>query len=319
MTENNPSPNDEIDDEIELEPVDPEILEHRRRRTIEKIRKAEDTIDVNAGFDDLSPADPINFDDLKRFRFTMRHLMTATAVLSIAMTLFLRLGNFMGLFVSAVVALAAGWWLVLREENRKKIALETQQKKLAARIARQRAIEDGKSVEPIADDEIESDNATSDDANAASPAFKFSFSMKEMFGALTAAAVILGLSRFLGQADMVVVLGVIALAGLIIQATGFSPSPIIVLLALYLLFGLFGAFGDDEQTAQLSPGKDVVTIHSLASNENERSPGFLSLPINPSLDLTLQHVQRHCPTAEYDVMKSSNIESLAQPLLGHVA
>lgn len=290
MTENDSSP----DDEIELEPVDPEILEHRRRRTIEKIRKAEDTIDVNAGFDDLGPADPINFDDLKRFRFTMRHRMTATAVLSIAMTLFLRLGNGLGLFVSAVVALAAGWWLVLREEGRKKIALEAQRKKLAMRIARQRAIEDGEPAEPIADDE---DDEEVELKTAEAPAFKFSFSMKEMFGALTAASVFLGLAQFLGRADMAVVLGAIALAGLVIQATGFSPSPIIVLgwwllLVLYLLFGLLGAFDEDEQTAQLSPGKNAIAIHGLASNEHIR-------------------VFRHCRSTQASTWRSSTSSGTA--------
>ena len=42
-------------DEYELEPIDPEILEHERQRGEQKTRQAESAVDIDAVYDELEP------------------------------------------------------------------------------------------------------------------------------------------------------------------------------------------------------------------------------------------------------------------------
>ena len=248
MSENDPSFDD--DDELELEPVDPEIIRHQQERAKQKSREAEDAVDINAVYADENLGDPIDLEQLKQFRFTTRHLLIATAVLAMVMTLFIRLKGCMGLFVSGCIALAAGWWFVLREERRRLEKLEAQRADFAHRQAARRAVEDGKPVPSIDAVKAEQFDAADEDEADGSSDFSFSFSMKEMLIAFTVAAVILGSLQFLmgGPQNAALLLGFIALAGLLVQAFGVDLPPLFVLgwwflLVLYIVISLWAAFG----------------------------------------------------------------------------
>jgi len=246
MTDSTPPEND---DELELEPIDPEIIKHQQERTKRKVREAEDAVDINAVYDQENIGDPIDLEQLKQFRFTTRHMLIATAVLAMAATLFKRLGGCMGLFVSGCIALGAGWWFVLREEQRRVRELATRQQRLAERNAARRAIEDGEPLPASVAKQFEQDSAEPDPQDAAH--FKFSFSMKELLITFTVAAVILGCMQMLGGAqNAALLLGFIALAGLLVQAFGAQLPPLIVLgwwllLVMYILISLMAAFGPD--------------------------------------------------------------------------
>jgi len=264
MTDHNPA-NDDLandgdnvgdNDELELEPIDPAILQHQQERSKQKTRVSEDAIDINAAYvhpDDLG--DPIDLEQLKKFRFTTRHLLIVTALLAIVMTMRQRLDGCMGLFVSGCIALGAGWWFVLREESRRLERIAASREDSAQRLAARRAVEDGEPAPTPASRidaaEFEQPLADRQRDNNSSPALRFAFSMKELMITFTVAAVILGISSILGSDNVALLLGLVALAGLLMQAFGVKMPPLVVLgwwllLVLYILFSLWGAFGNPE-------------------------------------------------------------------------
>ena len=186
MTENDPLSDG---DEYELQPIDPEILEHERQRADQKTRQAESAFDIDEVYDELEPIDPINWDDLRAFRFTTRHLLIVTALLSVVMTL-IEIGRWTGLFLVVVIALAAGWFYVLRKERRERLERARRREEVDQRIAAKRgeAVDAGQLSTKVDEPEPE---------RAVGPAFRFSFSMKEMMGAMTVAAVLFALVRWM--------------------------------------------------------------------------------------------------------------------------
>ncbi len=254
MTDKNPAQEpDEDDFELELEPVDPEIESHQRRRAIEKTRAAEDSVDIDDLYHETNssePADPIDFGQFKKFQFSIQHLLIATALLSLVMTVVKLQGGCAAVAASIAASVAAGWWYVLRQERRQRAQKEVELTNFKAKIAAQRAKQDGQTVPLPASVEDADDD---DDAEPRpAPRFDFSFSLKEMFGAFTVAAVMLGLVQILGgplQAAML--LGLIALSGLVLHAVGFDPPRVVVLgwwllLVLYLFISVWAAFGADQ-------------------------------------------------------------------------
>jgi len=195
MTENDPSLDD---DEYELEPVDPEILELQRKHAERKTREAEAAADIHEVYRQAELAEPISLEELKNFRFSTRHLLIATALLSVVMTLCKTLGLCTGLFVSGGVTVAAGWWFVKQRERRQAAKMEKRRREVEARMTAARAVEDGQ-VEPRAKrpTSLEID-ITSNTVSREQPRFDFSFSLKEFFGAFTAAVVILALVKWMG-------------------------------------------------------------------------------------------------------------------------
>ena len=252
MTDSMP-PHD--DDELELEPIDPEILKHQQKRTKRQSRDAEDAVDINAAFDQAETGDPVDLEQLKKFRFTTRHMLIVTALLAIVMTLTQKLGACMGLFVSGGIAMGSAWWFVMREERLRLKKIEARREEFAQRLAARRAVEDGgpvpTSAPKIDPKELEQLNADWERENNAQPAFRFSFSMKELMITFTVATVVLGLSTILGAGNVSLLLGLVALAGLLVQAFGVEMPPLVVLgwwllLVLYILLSLWGAFGNPE-------------------------------------------------------------------------
>ncbi len=253
MAEHDPSFDD--DDELELEPLDPEIVKHQQERTKRRSRAAEDAADINAAYDDGNLGDPVDLERLRQFRFTTQHLLIATAVVAMVMTLIVRLDGCMGLFVTGCVALGAGWWFVLREENRRLAEIEASRERFARRLAAERAVEDGE-MTPAVKAKIDAENFERinrewERENTAEPGFKFSFSMKELLGAFTVAAVILGLAQILGFQTAALLLGFIALAGLLAQTFGVELPPLMVLgwwflLVLYILVSLWATMSGPE-------------------------------------------------------------------------
>lgn len=244
MTDDNPAE----DDEYELEPIDPEVIKHQAERARRKTREAEDSVDINEVFESVDVGDPVDFDSLKQFRFTTRHLLIATAVLAVVMTVITRLGGCMGLFVSGVTALAASWWFVLREESRRLAKIEADRARYKEKLAAHRAVEDGKPVPPkVSDEKFEQLNAEWESENDAQPDFKFAFSTKELLITFTVAALILAFAQILGASNAALLLGVIALVGLLVQAFGVDLPAIVtlgwwILMVLYILLSIWATF-----------------------------------------------------------------------------
>jgi len=252
MTDKNraPEPDDAEDDfELELEPVDPEIEEHKRRRAIQKTRAAEDSVDLDQLYEETNPgepADPIDLEKFKKFRFSIQHLLIATALLSIVMTVGQLTSGCTAVTITIAATVAAGWWYVLRQERQQRAQKEAEFAEFKARITTQRAQEDGQPASPPAAIE---DLITE---TAPSPKFDFAFSLKEMFGAFTFAAVMFGLIEVVGGPhNAAMLLGLVALSGLVLNVAGLDPPRIVVLgwwllLMLYLFVSVWAALSSDQ-------------------------------------------------------------------------
>jgi hypothetical protein len=244
MTENDPLPDDDEleDDELELEPVDPEMLARERQLADEKTLKAEAAFDIDEVYREEEHADPFSLDDLRSFRFTTRHLLIVTALLAVVLTIVELGGDCFGWFLIGVVALAAGWFFVLKKEKRERLERQRRHEEKERRIAVARG--EAETVDYVPAEIVEPEAEPS-----LKPAFKFSFSMKEMLGAMTVAAVLFGLVSSFGEAsnNVALFLGAIALLGLIVHLIGFDPPPVVVLgwwllLVLYIVLSIWMDF-----------------------------------------------------------------------------
>jgi len=259
---------DEDDFELELEPVDPEIEEHQRRRTIQKTRAAEDSVDIDALYSEThtgEPEDPVDFGEFKKFQFSIQHLLIITALLAVFMTVVKLDSIFTAIAASIAASVAAGWWYVLRQERRQRAKKEAELAKFRARIAAQRAEQDGKHA-PLPGLE-----ETPEEELRQQPKFDFSFSLKEMFGAFTVAAVLLGVVNILGGPNNAAMLfGLIALSGLVLNVVDFDPPRAVVLswwmrLVLYLFTSVWAAVSSDQAALLRQAEKNfIATIFYLS-------------------------------------------------------
>jgi hypothetical protein len=243
-----PPPDEDDDFELELEAVDPEILAHERLRGQQKTDEAIAKVDI----DELYKK-PENFEydvewsKLRQFKFTTRHLLILTAVLAFGLTLKMTLGGCMALFVAALLAIAAGWYAVVRVERREAAERERRRREFdAARAASPIAVAQGASV-------------WIEESRPPRPEFRFAFSLKQVFITMTVAAVMLGMLLLAGPKALVITLGVLSLVGLAVQTFGwFDPPPGVVfgwwmLLMLYLALGLLTAFFPNLMSVDRAP------------------------------------------------------------------
>ncbi len=246
MADAKPPANDDDDDELELEPVDPEILAKERERAVQRTETAASKIDVDelygdtGGYSDLT----VDWSQLKQFRFTTRHLLMLTAVLAILLTLLLLFRTTRTIVVVGAVALAAGWFWALRLERKQE-----------AERARRRAEFFGETAHGAPLDEV--DEGLEPVYSRPRAEFKFAFSIKEMLITTAAAAVVLALVRLIGPNSLAITLGGVALAGLVANALGYdAPRHVILgwwlLLVMYLIVGLFAFLRADDAAARTS-------------------------------------------------------------------
>lgn len=239
----------EDDGELELEPIDPEILEFERQRTKDKSRLAERAVDIDDIYaDQTQPPLELDLAWFKQFRFTTRHLLIGTALASVLMTLATQLGACTTIFALAVVGVAIGWFLVLRHERRMQQERARRRAEVEARHAAEDAGEDYVPTFelPVAPSVSAAWLAAQEDER---PPLDISFSLQEMFGAFTVAAVLLSVLAISSDLEtMAVLLGFVALSGLAVTAFGLEPPRVVVLswwllLVMYLAVGIAAMLG----------------------------------------------------------------------------
>jgi hypothetical protein len=245
---------DEGDDlELELEPPDAAVLAAEERRAREAIQDIEMSIDIDEIYREVGRrrGGEILEDWARKapsgFRFQVKHLLILTAVLAIALTL-ARLELFVTTIVlMLMISVAALYGYLQWQEKKQQDEADRRRREM---YARRRAYLE-KRNNPLqkfdevatAGQEISESDGTGRDAGER-PAFRFQFSMRQLLAAITAAAVILFAVQWLGGPDnAAVLLGFLALGGLVIQAIGFQPPEFLVLgwwiiLVLYVLLSI---------------------------------------------------------------------------------
>jgi hypothetical protein len=246
-------PEDDDDFELELEPVDPEIIAHRQERAQHAVDSAVKKIDVDELYEGHSAYSDLELDlsGLKSFRFTTRTLLLITAILAVGMTVKLILGGCMVIFLGMVAAVSLGWYWVGKLDREKELdRLRRREEFFANR---------DKPVAPAAAATTPAAPASPFDPEPAvvaaeaepvekRPFFdvKFAFSMQELFITMTVAAVAMGLAMLIPTSILAMLLGLVALGGLVANTAGYEPPRLVVLgwwllMVFYLAVGIFAA------------------------------------------------------------------------------
>jgi len=248
-------PEDDDDFELELEPVDPEIIAHRQERANHAVETAAKKIDVDDLYQGHSNYSDLELDlsGLKSFRFTTRTLLLITAILAIGMTVYLMWDGCMVIFLGMLAAIAFGWYSVSKQDRQKELDRARRREEFFAskgQPAAEAAATAASTAKPASPFDPEAAAPAAVDAEPVEkrPFFdvKFAFSMQELFITMTAAAVAMGLSMLMPREYLAMILGLIALGGLVTNASGYEPPRLVVLgwwllMVFYLAVGLFAA------------------------------------------------------------------------------
>ncbi len=233
---------DEDDDyELELEDVDAEVLEHARLRATRQVEETEARAARLETFEIPSEAATIGFDDLKSFRFTTWHLLVATALVAVFMSVIKLGGGCNGLFIAGLMTLAAGWWYVLRKERHERLERERRRLEIEARLTQTRK------QETVVTERMAGLEPAEEEFVPTRPALSFSFSLKQIMGSFVVAAVVLTIAMLFGSNTASLILGVVAVLGLAIQVIGIELPGILVfgwwvLMLMYVAISLWAMF-----------------------------------------------------------------------------
>jgi hypothetical protein len=252
---------DDDDDggELELEPVDAEIIAGEKRRADEAVEEAKRAINIDAIYREVEPVRDLDFSkdvvDKFRFQFQLKHLLIATAVVAVMLALYkldLLGPTLIVLFMLAVFSATA--YFHWEDKKRQAEADRRRHEMYAARRAQLEASRTGRSV-PISDVSPGGDRARTpfDDSGELPqpkierPRLKFQFSLGQFLIAFTCAAVLLAVMSIAGGPQAVAVLfGIIALGGIVYFALGFEVPEAVafvwwILLVLYVVLSIFSA------------------------------------------------------------------------------
>ena len=255
-----PDPTDE-EEEYELEPLDPAIVNAEKRHADHVAEQVRASIDIDEVYRDAdrSRGTEILENWVRNFhyRFHIKHVLIATAIATIVIAV-AKLG-YLGLTITTlVVGSIAGLYLYLNWEDRKQQAeAEAKREELYAKRRKQMQSmgKTAPSAEPLTPIEltppsvVSSPNEATDmrEADPEPEPFSFNFSLRSLMIAMTVAAVSLGMIHFLGgPVPTATILGAIAFVGLIALALGFAPPQSLILgwwfiLLLYVLLSVAGA------------------------------------------------------------------------------
>jgi hypothetical protein len=253
------SADDDEDDglEYELEPPDADVLAAEQRRAEETVAATQESIDIDEIYREFEGRRDTEI--LKRwasnfrFRFQVRDMLIATAVVAILLTL-----AWHGLLLSFAIwgvmlgVLGVTLYLQWQERQRQAEADRKRQQMYAERRAKMQqrpAADRPTSLTPAPPPAAEPPIDEFDRLRSRKPSktFQFHFSLQQLLYAFTAAAVLLGLIRVLGGADnAATLLGMIALIGLVVHAFGYEPPGIVafgwwILILFYIAVSLFAA------------------------------------------------------------------------------
>ena len=249
------------DDDYELEPVDPEILESQRRRARADVIAAETALDIDQIYAERDSMEHLDgFMKNFKFQFQVKHMLLATAGLAIFLSLTKLFHNFTVFLLSTLALLGAAHGY-LAWKDRKRLARIQEKRDLLVALNREQRDED-LTPEQARDRLAELDARHAKEASSekllpkmGTSSVKIAYSTKEILIAITGASVALGLLKLIGVGLGIELLtgclGLLAVAGLVAFAIGLAIPPAIVLgwwitLLLYILVSIVGALMGGE-------------------------------------------------------------------------
>jgi hypothetical protein len=249
---------DEEDDaEYELEPPDADVIAAEERRAREAVDATRVAIDIDEIYREADRdrggeiLDNWIRDFRNGFRFQTKHLLIATAVLAIVLTLW-RLELFgTALVILLMLSIAGVYLYVLWQEGKQQQEADRRRQEM---YARNRAYHDKlSSAAQPGEGELEVANEPTGDRagdkaqtarSTAAQAFRFHFSLWQLLVAMAVAGIVFGAVSILGgPAKTATILGMMAFIGLVVHALGFEPPQLVVLgwwlvLVLYVVLSI---------------------------------------------------------------------------------
>jgi hypothetical protein len=254
---------DDDGEDYELEPPDATVLAAEEQRAKEVMEASQASVDIDEIYRDVGRERTEEivenwFRDLRQgFRFQVKHLLFATAVLAIVLTLAKWVGFGTVIVVAIMLAVATAYFFLQWQEKKAEEAAHSRRQEM---FARQRAHFDktsGRSAAEDVDDFVASASSAGTPAKTmydeppqwspgTRPSFSFQFSMSQLMIAMTVAAVIFGLVHLSGASNAATLLGFVALIGLVVHALGVDPPAVVILgwwliLVLYVVLSLGAA------------------------------------------------------------------------------
>jgi len=247
------------DEEYELEPLDPAIASAEKRHAEQVAEQVRASIDIDDVYREANRhrGEEIVENWLRNFhyRFHIKHLLFATAAVVIAIAA-AKLNYLVPAVMVLIIGSIAGLYLYLSwQDSKQQAEAEANRDKLYAKRREQMqsigkataGAETKQTIEPVRPVAMPPEAGADMWTEAPEPEpFRIRFSVRSLLIAMTVAAVSLGMISVRGSGPMATILGLIAVAGLLVHALGFEPpQPVIFgwwfILLLYVLLTIAGA------------------------------------------------------------------------------
>lgn len=239
-----PATGSEDDDEgdYELEGPDEQMLEAAHRRAEAEIEAARSSVDVDALYREAdAETDWSAMWQGYRFQFQTKHLLLLTAVVAVITTAILEAGPAATIILGVLFCLAGAHAYLGWREHQRQQRLELRRMQIYQRAHLARA------GTPVAElPPLESVEEVPEPVVEPEP-FRFSPSRNELIATIAIATAIFCLIYFVGPNSASLLLGLLALGGLVVRAVGFQPPGTVVLgwwliLVMYVVASLLSAF-----------------------------------------------------------------------------
>jgi hypothetical protein len=252
----NPQPPPNVDDEgdYELEPPDATIIAAEQRRGKDSIEASRAAIDIDQIYReadrDLGSELVEKWLKEYRFQFQVKHILIATALLAVALTLWKLEVLGKTLWILFMLGVASFYVYLQWQESKHQRAAQERRERMYARRRAMQARQQGQQVddeelleEPADTPGVAPADEIAKETSARLP-LRFQFSLKQLLVTMTIAAVIFGAVHWLGGNHTATLLGFVAIVGLVVYAIGVNTPELIVLgwwliLVLYVLITMF--------------------------------------------------------------------------------
>ena len=209
---------DGFDFDYELEPVDEHVTQVAQQRVEEEVLEAEKKIDIDAVYRDMHRHEDIDFDWEKlRPRFSIKALLILTAVIACLMAAwqigFFNQSTFTALLALTLLTLSSLYtWIEFYEERRKKTVAEIH--------SRRRARLEGEDL-PEEEDPVEPKGLVEELISTITQ--KPQFGIRDLMIATAGVALLLWLVLQVGPTRAALLMGFVAVVGVIAEASGANP------------------------------------------------------------------------------------------------
>jgi hypothetical protein len=228
--------------DYELESPDEDVIEGERRRAEADIEAARATVDINELYREEEGRDT-DWSQVWsgfRFQYSTKHLLLLTAVAAVITAAITQTDVLTTIVLGALFCLAGGHAYLGWREHQRQQRVEVRRKQIYERARLARAGVPAAGLPPLESVEVPEPVVEQE-------SFRFAPSRAELIATIAVSTVLFCLIYFVGSGSAALLLGVVALGGLVVHAVGFEPPGTVVLgwwliLVMYVVVSVLSAF-----------------------------------------------------------------------------